>query len=354
MNTRSAAPAAWKGPDVDYERAGLHRFTPSELAEIDRALRHALAAGDLDVPQITAATFPLEELGVYLRGLPERLRRGPGFVMLRGLPLRKYSLDDLARIYVGLGSYIGAPINQSHAGDLLGHVIDVHDVEPKSRAYRKAGAQSMHTDSSDVVGLMCVREAVSGGSSRIASALAVHDDIAARRPDLADALRRGFFFGRAEQDALYATTPTSRARVPVFTEAAGETSCYFIGSYARNAEARGHPLQALEVEAIKEVERVAGSPEFFLDMQFTEGDIQFLNNRIVLHGRTDYEDATDLEQRRYLMRLWLQMPSWPALPEAQVFHKAADHALWAANRRPRMDLPSQHFAELRRKAAAPI
>lgn len=343
-------PLPWRGPDLDWRTEGLYVLSPDDLAQIDAALAHTHRQGDLDVSEITRATFPLASFGERLHALGQRLQYGPGFVMVRGLPIAQYPLDDLARIYVGLGAYIGDPINQSYAGDLLGHVMDVSREEPLSRAYRRGGGQMMHTDSSDVVGLMCVRAARSGGASRIASSLAVYQDIAARRPDLAQLLRRGFYLARSALDARHSTSATSLERVPVYSEASGAPAIYYVASYARSAATYGYTLTEQESEALDEVQRVAASPGFYLDMDFSVGDIQFLNNRTILHGRTDYVDAEDLDARRYLMRLWLQMPTWPPLADAQVFHKAADHALWSQNRRPRMDLPTRQFADLRRKA----
>jgi len=353
LDSPIATPGAWKGPEINYEAEALHVFSAGELAEIDRALRHLKGLGELDIPGITRETFPLDRLGVFLTGLQDRLRFGRGFIMLRGLPRQNYDADDMARIYFGLGSYVGTPINQSFAGDLLGHVIDVDDIEPKSRAYRKGGPQFMHSDSADAVALMCIRAARSGGASRISSALAVYNEILNTRPDLARALRDGFHYGRSEQDALHATCAVSREPVPILTEnETGEVSSYFLGGYVRNAVRYGYSITPLQAEAIAAFERIAASPEFYLDMSFAEGDIQILNNRIVVHGRTNYEDERDVARRRHLMRLWLAVPSWPKLPDRQVFHKDADHSLWARNRRPFMEMPSVHFRNLTALAAA--
>lgn len=353
LDAEIATPGAWKGSKIDYRKEGLHVFSDTELAEIDRALRHLKSQGERDLPDIDRESFPLKIVGALMEKLRDTLRFGRGFVMLRGIPRERYDADDMARIYFGLGCYLGTPINQSHAGDMLGHVIDVNDVEPKSRPYRKGGLQPMHCDSSDVVALMCVRAARSGGLSRIASALAVYNTMLRSRPDLAQALRDGFYYGRAEQDALHATSAISREPVPVFAEnETGEVSCYFLGGYARNAAKYGYPLTPLQTEAIATFEHLAASEEFYLDMSFAEGDIQLLNNRILVHGRTDYADFSEMTRRRHLMRLWLAMPDWPPVPEAQIFHKEADHALWAKNRRPFMELPSVHFRALMNAATA--
>jgi hypothetical protein len=337
----------WKGPDVDYRREALHVFSANEVAEIDRGLQQLRSRGELDFPDINPSTFPLGAVGEFMRGLRDRLQDGHGFVLLRGIPRAQYSADDMARIYFGLGSYLGTPMVQSHLGDLLGHVIDVSDIEPKSRGYRKGGGQEMHVDSTDlcdVVGLMCLRSARSGGLSRISSALAVWETILANRPDLAEVLRRGFYFRRGEADGAQAKRWQSTARIPAFAEAGGRVSCYFVGAYPRRAATLGgQPLTPIEKEAIEEVERLAASEAFYLDMSFAEGDIQFLNNRTIFHGRTDYEDDKALANRRHLLRLWLRVPSWPPLSPEQIFNTEDEQRLWFGNRRSQSEFPSVHL-----------
>ena len=117
----SGARTGWKGPEIDYREHGLHVFPEVELAEIERALRHLLALPRRDFTDVTPESFPLDGLGDYMRGLCDTLRNGPGFALLRGIPRERYSADDMAWIYVGLGSYLGRPTVQSSAGDVLGH-----------------------------------------------------------------------------------------------------------------------------------------------------------------------------------------------------------------------------------------
>jgi hypothetical protein len=335
-------PAAWKGSQIDYRRNGLRVLSPAEVVEIDAALAHLKAAGDVDFPEITSATFPLPVFGRYLAGLRRELRFGRGFVLLRGLPRERYSADDIARIHYGLGVHIGVPTPQSHLGELLGNVIDVSDILDRPRGYLAGGKQRMHSDSCDIVALLCLRAAKSGGASRIASAVAVHDAMVRSRPDLAAALYAGMIYRRMELDGQHGTGMiVSPAPVAVFARAGSELSSYYLASYAlRAAQAGDATLTALQSEAIEEMQRLAASEEFFLDMSIGEGDIQFLNNRIIVHGRTDYEDFPEVARRRHMLRLWLAVPEWPAMPANQVFHTAQDHLLWARRRHALDELPS--------------
>ena len=64
-------------------------------------------------------------------------------------------------------------------------------------------------------------------------------------------------------------------------------------------------MSAAQREAIAIVQELATDPAFYLDMSIGEGDIQFLNNRLVFHGRTAYVDDVPNGFKRHLKRLWL-------------------------------------------------
>jgi len=344
-----AGKAAWRGAGLDYRSAGMHRLSAAEIAEIEAALGHLRSLGERDFPEIGPDSFPLPTLGTMLSGLGDRLRRGVGFLLLRGLPCERYAADDLARIYFGLCAHVGRPLPQSHQGELLGHVIDVSDVEAQARGYHAGGAQGMHTDNCDIVALICVRAAKSGGQSRIASAAALHNALLATRPDLLEQLYGEYVFRRMELDASHGSGAITK-KVVIFSQASGEFSCNLSGVYARRAVAAGDAVMTpRQTEALDALQRLAAAPDVHLDMSIGEGDIQFLNNRILLHGRTHYEDWPEIPRRRHMMRLWLQVPSWPTLPANQGMHGPVDHEGWLRQRRPLMEMPSRYFAEMARR-----
>jgi len=157
---------------------------------------------------------------------------------------------------------------------------------------------------------------------------------------------------RGGDDALEFGDGALVKQVVIFSRKSGEFSCNISGSYPRRAVAAGDAVMtALQSEALDALKRIAASPEFHLDMTIGEGDIQFLNNRVLLHGRTGYEDWPQVVQRRHLMRLWLRVPSWPDLPANQGVHSAADHPLWLRQRRAFMEIPSRYLAEMTQRKA---
>ena len=339
-------PSAWKGSVLDYRADGLRQLSGDEIDEIDTALAHLKRLGEVDFPAITVEKFPLPRFGAFLRDLGRVLRTGRGFLLLRGLPRERYSVDDLAKIYFGFGAYIGRPLPQSWHGELLGHVLDISDLETGVRGYNKGGSQRFHTDSCDVIGLMCVRAAISGGASRIASALAVHNEILATNPDHAQALYDGVPFRRMEQDAAHGTGTLTK-KISVYAREAEEVSVSLSAQYAiRAVQAGDAPADSLGMAALEHLERVAASPDYYLDMNIGEGDIQFLNNRLLVHGRTGYEDRQDVRDRRHMMRLWLRVNGWGPLPERQSNHSEADYQGWLRQRTPAMEMPTPYLARM--------
>lgn len=350
--------AAWLGSRLDYREDGLWQLSPAELAEIDAALNTLKTHGDLDLTEITAATFPLRTVGEFLARLREELRTGRGFVLIRGLSREQYGDDDLARIYCGLGAHLGEIIPQSGNGEILGHVLNVADVvDEPVRGYRSAQSMNMHCDGHDVVSLLCLRAAKEGGASRIASAVAVHDRMVETHPELARVLYQGMRVMRDELDAErgdgHVVTPEG---VALFTKSDGVFSSCVHVAQTRAAARAGHFTITAEQEAALDLFcELAASPEFYLDMDIAPGDIQFLNNRVIVHGRTPYADHDDVNQRRHLMRLWMNIPSWPRRPATQQdIYSMADLPLWARYRTPFMELPSRYMAEVTAKQQAAV
>jgi hypothetical protein len=340
---------AWKGSKIDYMRDGLVQISADELTEIEVALAALKCSGEVDLPVINRDSFPLPLLGVRLKEIAQELRFGLGFVLIRGLQRSNYEADDLARIYCGIGMHLGHVIPQSGDGELLGHVMNVSDLVDESvRGYRSDQSMNMHSDGHDVVGLLCLTAAKAGGTSCISSAAAIHDRIVSERPDLAAELYAGMKISRMSKDADrgngFQITP---GPVSLFTRHEGEFMACIHAAMIRDAANKGaFEMSVKQEEALDLLCELAESPEFVLDMNICEGDIQFLNNRLILHGRTSYEDHKELFRRRHLMRLWVNIPGWPQRPANQqdVF-ALEDLPLWAAHRTPFMEFPSRYLKQ---------
>lgn len=302
-------PMAWKGKDFGPRNQWHFTFTPQHLAEIERAA-HGLGGGK-ELSEITRDDFPLPELGKELGEMSEILRSGRGFVLLTGIDMEKYPEDMLRRIFVGIGAHFGISVSQSHRGDYLGDVID--RAEPgNERPYRRGGTISMHRDPPDIVGLFCNRNAKEGGLSRVASSATVWNTFLAERPDLLQPLIEGFHFYRPTADRG-GSKPLTPVKLPVFAaDEDGRLHCSYIPELIRaGARQDGGSLHPLAEESLAFFEQVSNRDGVFLDMEFRPGDMQFLNDRMTVHGRTDYQDWPEPERKRHLFRLWLMCPDWP-------------------------------------------
>jgi hypothetical protein len=308
--------SVWRGD----EQQSRHWIVPLDESDCLELIRAAEALRGRPIDSIQRSEFPVPRVAPKLADISEVLERGPGFVMLRGLPAANIPEDVLQIIYWGIGALLGIGVSQSAAGDRLGHVYD-RGASNDGRYYTRGGPLVFHMDPVDVVGLLCLRTARSGGASRIVSAGEVHNLINAERPDLLDVLYRGFHNSRRGHGE---TTPSPR--IPVFCHGGYGLECYLLPVTIQQATEEGHPLTAPEEEALAFVETVANRPGVFLDMDFQVGDIQFLSNRTILHARTDYTDYPDPARKRHLWRLWLMARHWPPRPVAMTFHDRVDQA----------------------------
>jgi Taurine catabolism dioxygenase TauD, TfdA family len=309
-------PSAWIGSDMrGREAEWSYRLSPSEIAEIETALKSVQAHG-VGIAEIRRDDFPLPTLGPVLDRLRAEVLDGRGFVLLRGVPVEDRPITESAAAYWGIGSYFGSARSQNAKGHLLGHVYDLGGssaTDPTIRSYATSERQNFHIDRCDLVALLCLRRAKSGGQSAIVSSMTVHNVMAERRPDLLERLYRPFPVDRRGE------VPEGKApfyEAPVFNEYAGKVSVLYsrlhIGSSQRFPEARR--LTAEDIEALDMLADVAGDPELRLDMNFMPGDIQFLHNHTILHARTGYEDWPETERKRHLLRLWLSPPNARPLP----------------------------------------
>jgi len=309
-------PSAWIGADMrGREAEWSHRLSPSEIAELETALKLVQSRG-LDIADIRREDFPLPTLGPVLDRLRAEVLDGRGFVLLRGVPVEYRPIAESATIYWGIGSHIGSARSQNAKGHLLGHVYDLGGksaTDPTLRSYATSERQNFHIDRCDVVALLCLRRAMSGGLSAIVSSMAVHNVMAERRPDLLERLYRPFPVDRRGE------VPDGKApfyEAPVFNEYDGQLSVLYsrlhIGSAQRFPEARR--LTPEDIEALDMLAELAGDPDLRLDMTFMPGDIQLLHNHTILHARSEYQDWPEAERKRHLLRLWLAPPGARKLP----------------------------------------
>lgn len=300
-------PQAWLGSDMAATDTWIRPFSEAEIEELEQAARGALAQGR-ELAALRREDFDLPLLSARCREWLQELDQGRGFLLLRGLPVQRWGLQLSQLAYLALGLHMGSLGSQNAAGDLLGHVRDTGEDpdDPSVRLYKTNRAQGFHTDGADVIALLCLQGARSGGQSRIVSSVSVFNRILATRPDLVPLMFQPFHFDRNEEQAE-GEDPTFA--IPIAYYQNGVLRMFYIGWYIRDAQRHASVprLSAQQLELLDLVEATAD--ELALDMDFQPGDIQLLKNSTILHGRSAFEDWDEPARRRHLLRLWINADS---------------------------------------------
>jgi hypothetical protein len=308
--------ADWRPRDVESGNGWSHVLTGREVDVLDSALA-ALKAAGTPLDGISSETFPLPGLEPLFDNILAELEAGRGLFLLRGLPVERYSKDDMRAMYVGLCRNIGTTLSQSPGNDHIGDVrnLNVDVNSPRGRAYTSNQKLTFHSDQSDVVTLLVLRTAKSGGLSKLASALAIRNEIARTRPDLLEVLHQPFPWSWQEQQPPGEGPWYSQ---PIYTERDGKFSSYYIRTHITSSQRYEDAprLTPQQVEAMDAIDALAASEEFHFSSMFQPGDMQLLNNHVILHSRTAFEDHEELDRRRHLLRVWLSVPNSRALSPA--------------------------------------
>lgn len=296
------SPAAWKGSDLEGDTSWIYHLDDSAIAAIEQALV-ALQQSGLSFPDFSLADFRLPTLQKDLQKFADNLETGRGFLLLRGLPVERYTDDEINNIYYGIGLNLGRPVRQNPKGDLLGLVMNVGDKTKKdTRVYETNAYLPYHTDPSDVVGLLCLRKAKQGGLSSLVSAASVYNEIIENHPEYLALFYRPMYYahlGKSEPGLS-----------PIFSYNEGKLSCRYLRQYIElGSDTMGLPLSRIESEALDLFDSIMHRKDLRIDMMLEPGDLQFANNYAVMHSRTEFEDHADINQHRKMLRLWLKMPN---------------------------------------------
>jgi hypothetical protein len=162
-----------------------------------------------------------------------------------------------------------------------------------------------------------VQTAGRGGESNVASAISVYNTILAEHPEYIEPLSRGFHINLAGKGPTGKPEECSHQAIPVFSYFAGRLSCRFNKKQILDAATiQGTNLSQLQRDAIDAVAETAMRDTIRLDMDFRPGDIQLLNNHGILHARAAFQDSPATDQRRHLLRIWINMRNGrPLAPE---------------------------------------
>jgi hypothetical protein len=324
-----SGPWAWHGEDLKSSDSWVHALTGDELAELDGALARLSSRCSGPPRPVDVSEFPLPSLGRRLADMSRELEEGSGVARITGLPVAAYDDRALRMLWFGIGAHVGTPEYQNTEGELMHAICDegpavgarygevATDGEGGTFLSSRARAMSnrllrFHTDRCDVVGLLCVRQARSGGVSRIASSVAVYNEMLRRRPDLVERLFAPYYRSRFGEEA---GSNGATYALPIFAIRDGKFTSHYSRTYIESAQLLPDvpSMDAAQWEALDLLHTIA--EELCMEMVLEPGDIQFLNSHVTYHARTAFEDEPRPEHRRLLYRLWLSTPLSRALPE---------------------------------------
>ncbi len=304
----SPRPAAWRGAELAGRRDWVYELTADE---VERAVRRRGGGPPRPACRSTSCVgtqVPLPMLSPVIDGWADELDAGRGFVLVRGVPVDELGEAGAAIAYVALGVHLGVPVSQNAAGDLLGHVRDdgSDPDDPTVRRYRTRLAQPFHVDGSDVVGLLCLQPAKSGGLSQIVSSVTV----SRRWPDVVPT-SSGCCRSRGTSIATARSGPASgrgsRCRSCRGCRSGSGSSICAGTSTRRRAirTCRGSPTPRSElldlIDAVGAGPRAAPGHGLRAGRHPVAGQP---HDPALAHGLRGYDDPA---RRRHLLRLWLTL-----------------------------------------------
>lgn len=305
-------PAFWYAADVAGTERWIWRLSGEAAAEIEAAVSEVRRRG-LDIRDIRRGDFPLPRLGPALAGIRDELMDGRGFALVRGLPVAGRSRAATAAAFWGVGTYLGTAVSQNAAGHVLGHVKDIGQDYAKARGYMTSAHMAFHNDQCDILGLLCLHPAKSGGDHRICSSVTLYNEMLKRRPDLAEALLGYFCRSRSGEIPPGETEPFVRQRVFNFHE--GYFAARGVSAAIEKAQKLPGvpPLTEVQREALQMFRELA--VELSVEIAFEPGDMFFLMNHVTLHSRAAFEDWPEPARKRHLLRLWITTAGARPVPD---------------------------------------
>ncbi|MDA0748695.1 MAG: TauD/TfdA family dioxygenase, partial [bacterium] len=240
----------------------------------------------------------------------EALRSGRGFALVNRVPMDKYTAEEARVIYWVAGQILGDPFDQDVKGTLLFEVRDTgQDVKQGARFSVTNAESSFHTDGAfnsrvpDMVGLLCLQTAKSGGESQLISAFTLHNELQENHPDVFEALYQSFSFDRRGQ---FKEGEESVTRTPIFRWDGEALWLRYLYYYIQvGHELTNDPLSPAQQQALEAVEALLRREDLRVQFSLERGQMLFTNNRWILHNRTAFQDHEDLDKRRHYVRLWL-------------------------------------------------
>lgn len=306
----------WEAKDLVKDKSWVYRPASNVYAPLVASATRLIAAGkqlfDVNVTDFDYGS----DLLALMKDVKTELSERSGLALLKQVPLDEMDNEQTEMFYWGLGLLLGVPMPQGKKSQFISNVRNDGGAyrSTQGRGYNTNSKLDFHSDGSDIVGLLCLRQAPVGGDSMVSSSVRALQLMRERVPNLYDELQQPFTFSRQGEEAADEKPHYQASIVGTIN---GQHFCRHIRNHINSAQLSFPDvprLSAHQIEAMDYLDNLLMSPELMYEMRLERGDIQLLNNHFVLHSRTEFQDHEDPQLKRHMMRLWLSMYDGHVLP----------------------------------------
>ena len=290
------SPCAWKGKELSSRSDWKISLNETHIKEIN----NLISGNNQDIPSITR----------LLSDAQETLENGPGLVLIRNCPVHDLKEHEAKKIFSKIASLVGTLVSQSSEGELIFSVKDsgYKENDPRSRGPNTRKKLSFHSDRCDVIGFLCLKQAMSGGENQIVNSVAIHNHLVENEPELIKCLYEPFYYRRHNVDT---GNEIPYCKQPIFSVTEGKFACNLLRVLIDRAYAMPElpDMSKEQKRALDAIEETASLHEMHFTFRQSPGDILFLNNWITLHRRSEFVDFPEPEKKRHILRAWISPPN---------------------------------------------
>jgi hypothetical protein len=309
------SPAAWHPDEMKNHEHWTFTLNQTDARQLAQSVR-CNHSPDRDLFDYHRDEFDFGDAMPLIHKAALQAHEGCGLALVKGLPRDLLSPDEFKLLNWAIGLHLGVARPQGKMSQYISEVKadGMNYRSAAGRGYNSNAALDFHVDGCDLVTLACYNKAKLGGQSLVSSSISAWNVLVTERPDLAQVATEMFYFGRNTEQAPDEEPFYGQ---PLFDMADGR----LFGKWNRNRMRTAQDLA--DVPKLTSAQQQCGEllddilrrPEIMFTMWLEPGDLQLMNNHVMLHSRTHFEDYETPEKRRLLYRVWLATPNSVRLPD---------------------------------------